>query len=72
MARTGRPRKEGKDSLDNFFEEQFHRVFTQLWVTLPHAHVSHVSVNERRLREDRARRLSEVLAEEADHQENRK
>lgn len=67
----GKPREDGLSSLEGFFDEQVNRIFDRLWVTVPHGH-PHVSPNERKLREDRARRLSESLAEEADIVENRK
>jgi hypothetical protein len=70
--KPGRPREDGLDSLEAIFEEQFHRIFSSLWVTLPAGGKQHVSINERKLREDKAARLSEALGEDYDTQENRK
>jgi hypothetical protein len=69
--KPGRPREDGLDSLDAIFEEQTNRVFDKLWVTTPFGQ-SHVSPNERKLREDKAQRLSDALAEDYDTQENRR
>lgn len=69
--KPGRPRKGDLSALDDFMEEQADRIFSSLWVTVPHG-IPHVTPNERKLAEDRARRLSEALGEDVDNIETRK